>query len=221
MKNSPHHIVCQSVFGLHPATCLVICCLLLVSLSWLNALTLVIIFAITLMILSVFRVRQFLSLCYKSRFLLIITSLLFAWQTPGKLVFAVTSPALGSFLPTIEGIRLACEHLMLLLLFIAIVSLCLRLLDRNQWVAGLYRILCWLPFVNAKAFSVQFMLALEQLVNLPALSLANFRQLLNPQTIPDQALPTTFILKEPRMIWADYAAMILAVSGAFCLWQIQ
>jgi hypothetical protein len=100
-----------------------------------------------------------------------------------------------------------------------VVSLCLALLNDNQWITGLYRIVCWIPFVDAKRFSVCFMLTLHQLVTLPPLSLANFRQLLNPDNIPEDGLPAIFMIEEPKMRWIDYFLMILTLTGAICLWK--
>ena len=213
-------LTCDTAFGLHPATWLFICCLSLLVLPWLTPHVQMISLAVMLPLLLYFKVTQFIRLCYKSRFLLAMTLILFSWQTPGKTVIPAQTRLLTKMLPTQEGLQLALQHAISLILLIAIVSFCLNLLNKNQLAIGIYRLTSWIPKLNAKRFSIQFLLCLEYLVHLPAITITNFASLFDMQPETMTAFPSTFILTEPPFAWVDKLILLSALVLPLLLWQI-
>ena len=214
-------VFCDSRYGLHPVTWLLGCCCFVLFLPWLSWSIQAFFLLVTIFFLALFRASEFIRLCYKSRFLLIITTILLAWQTPGKTIFPTETLWLITWLPTQEGLLLAVKQLGTLLLYIALISLCLNLLNKEQWMIGIYRIACWIPGVCAKRFSVQLTLTLNLLVSLPPITLKNFEALFNPQTALAETPQTQgFLLSEPPIRWIDGVVLILLIVFLISLWKI-
>ncbi|MFT4174582.1 MAG: CbiQ family ECF transporter T component [Rhodocyclaceae bacterium] len=93
------------------------------------------------------------------RFIALALAVLFLWQTPGTLVW----PALGAWSPTYDGVWLGLDRILRLVAVVDVVVLLMRLLDTEQWVAGLYalgRPVRWLG-VSPERFAVRLNLVLQ------------------------------------------------------------
>lgn len=93
----------------------------------------------------------------RSRWLLLSLLVLFGWMTPG-------TPVPGVPGATAEGLALAAEHLMRLLLALAVVALLLRTLAVAELVAGVRALMAPLaPFrVSRDRFAVRLALTLNE-----------------------------------------------------------
>ena len=102
---------------------------------------------------------KFQTVIRRLRFIVIAIVLLFAWQTPGTLVF----PVLQGWSPTYDGLRLALEPLGRLLASVGVVSIMLARVGVGDWMSSLYvmasplRVLGFAP----ERFAVRLRLVLE------------------------------------------------------------
>lgn len=96
----------------------------------------------------------------RMRYLLLALFVLFAWQTPGTLLF----PALGSLSPALEGVWLAVEQAIRLLGVASLVSLLLQRLDAAAWMCSLHVLLQPLRCVGVPLdrFILRLRLVLDQ-----------------------------------------------------------
>lgn len=81
-----------------------------------------------------FALRKWWAVLRRMRFVFLALLILFAWQTPGTLLF----PALGAFSPTLDGAILALDPALRLVGATAVVATLLTSIAIDDWVSSLY-----------------------------------------------------------------------------------
>lgn len=104
--------------------------------------------------------REWLRVMRRLRYLLLVLLILFAWQTPGELVW----PSLGALSPSLDGCRLAAESATRIVCVASIVALMLHALSPREWVGGLFSLAYSLKFLGAapERFAVRLQLVLDE-----------------------------------------------------------
>lgn len=155
------------------------------------------------------RVRRLLR---RVRYLLLVLLVLFAWFTPGELLF---SGFPGS--PSLEGLVLAAVHGGRLILVVVLAAILLEGLDASALAAGidlLCRPLGWTG-VSPERLIVRFLLVFQYVENPPA---GGWRALLQDSALPpDQHVPA---IRQLPWCWRDWLLSGLAVTGlVIAFWE--
>lgn len=148
----------------------------------------------------------------RSRWLMLVLLLTYAYSLPGHLVW----PELGAASPTIEGAKLGGVRILRLALMLVALAVLLASTARPRLIYGLYimaRPLTALGF-DRRAFAVRLGLTLEYVEQASALTQPGATQWLQRlrQPLPVADTPTVYSLVPERWKWHDSLA-ILAVSG--------
>ena len=166
--------------SLHPASLIVLWLAFLFAAAEITGVTLFIGFALTLVVTLLFAGSHLRLLVRRSRWLLLTMLLLFGWMTPGTPVALVPGASL-------EGLHLAAEHGVRLLMALCALALMLRLLSPFQLVTGMRTLLA--PFtaigIPRDRLAVRLALTLEEVER----SIANGSN--------DDALPLDQMLQLP------------------------
>jgi hypothetical protein len=139
----------------------------------------------------------------RSRWLLLSLAVLFVFATPGEYVSALPSV-------TREGLELAAQHLLRLMLLLLLLALLLERLDTARLMSGMYLLLgpaALLGFDRTKAV-VRLMLVLEYVEG--AEGDTRWRDWLAP---PVDATPLPMRLPVLRLGSSDYLLLILVVGA--------
>lgn len=206
---APPPAECASI---HPASLLLIWLGYALCIPWLRTLDLAVITGVLIATLLLFRCYGFLRLLRRTRWLLISLILIYAFATPGDLLF----PGWGSYSPTREGLYsggLQALRLMALLSGLAVV---LAALSGNRVLVGLYFLLRPLaPLgVDIDRLSARIWLTLHYAGQRGPTHtgswLDEFRAAAQPGNV-DSAVQSIH-LEVPGFTWMDY--LVLALSGA-------
>jgi len=102
---------------------------------------------------------DWLRIVRRLRFIFLALLILFAWQTPGTMIW----PALGAFSPTWDGLRGMMEPALRLLAIVSVVALMLRHLSIENWVNSLYVLVFPLQALglDPQRFAVRLRLVLD------------------------------------------------------------
>lgn len=141
----------------HPASLILLWLALLVTVSARSGAALMLVFLALSVFACVNAGRHLQRLLRRSRWLLLTLFIVFVWMTPGTPLF---------FMPgaSVEGMRLAIEHIVHLLLALAALALILQALTPVELVAGMHSLLAplsWLG-VSRNRIAVRLMLTLEE-----------------------------------------------------------
>ena len=147
---------------------------------------------------------RLLKLLRRTRWLLVVLALAYAYTLPGVPAW----PALGWASPSIEGLAAGGLRVVRLALLLAGLAVLLALTERTRLLYGLYglsRPLAWLG-LDRRAFVVRLGLTLDYVESAPA-SMRWLDALRAP--LPDEAVPTAYPLVTERWHARD-SAVILA-----------
>lgn len=174
------------------------------AIVWLAAATSV------LLLLAVWRApRQLRPLLRRTRWLMLVTALVFVWATPGEYV-----PGLPGV--SYEGVMQGATHLLCLLLFVAGLALLLAQLGMHKLVVALYAALRPLQGLglDRDRAAVRLLLVLEYLEQpLPA---GTWRQFLDAASVTPGAAATPLVL--PHMAWQSRDTLVL--GAVLLLWSV-
>jgi len=148
---------------------------------------------------------QLLRLLRRTRWLLLVLLLTYAYLLPGTAVW----PALGWASPALEGVQQGVLRVGRLVLMLAGLALLLASTSRPRLIYGLYvlaRPLTWLGF-DRRAFAVRLGLTLDYVERTP--KPANWLDALRVP-LPDEATPTTYTLEAER--WQSRDSAVILVS---------
>ena len=103
--------------------------------------------------------QDLLRIVRRLRYIFLVLLILFAWQTPGTLIF----PLLGALSPTWDGLNAVLEPALRLLAVVSVVALMLRYLTTDDWVNSLYALVIPLQVAGLKPerFAVRLRLVLD------------------------------------------------------------
>lgn len=195
--------------SLHPLTLLLIWLALLLwlqrwAMPWLSAATGV------LLLLAAWRAgSQLLPLLRRTRWLMLVTALVFVWATPGEYV-----PGWSGV--SYEGLIQGATHLLSLLLFVAGLALLLALLGVQKLVVALYAALRPLQIfgLDRDRAAVRLLLVFEYLEQpLPA---GSWHQFLEAAVVVPGAVATPLSL--PHTAWQRRDTLTLGV--VLLLWSL-
>jgi hypothetical protein len=148
----------------------------------------------------------------RARWLLLSIALLFALATPGQRL----PGALGDLGITQDGLLLAAEHVVRLVLLLASLAIVHERLGTNGMMAGLYWLLAPLSKWRAmrERIVVRLMLVLDNVENAPS---GNWREWLST----DLPGPDHLSLTIRPMHWGDRALLTLLLAAAlFWSWLV-
>lgn len=133
--------------------------------------------------------RSWWRLVHRLRYMLLVLVVLFAWQTPGVLVW----PRLGGLSPTFDGIRLAADHAARIVLVVSVVAFMLHGLSHAQWVQGVYGLFAPLRRLGfpADRFALRLQLVLQDAEQADRTA---WREALAPAAPPREAMPPLLLL---------------------------
>jgi hypothetical protein len=155
--------------------------------------------------------RQVLQLLRRSRWLLAVLLLTYAFTVPGVALW----PALGDLSPSVDGLRQGALRVTRLLLLLAGVALLLATTARPRLIYGFYvlaRPLAWLGF-DRRAFAVRLGLTLDYIEHSPPAT--RWLDALRAPP-PDAALPATCSLwREP---WQSADSALILAAGLLLGW---
>lgn len=149
---------------------------------------------------------QLLQLLRRTRWLLAVLLLTYAYAVPGTALW----PALSWASPAIEGMQQGGLRAGRLVLLLAGLAVLLAYTTRPQLIYGLYvlaRPLAWLGF-DRRAFAVRLGLTLEYVEQAP--KPARWLDALR-EPMPDEATPTTYTLHAARWQSCDVAVILAAL----------
>lgn len=152
--------------------------------------------------------RRSARLVKRARWLLLALLALFAWSTPGRLLW----PQAGWVSPTAEGLALALDHCARLLGLLALVALLLEHTTRQSLLAGLYTLLKPLPLFGLDRTRAAIRLGLVLRYSDEPLPRSQWRAWLRAEHGSGESV--RLVLQPFRL--ADMAVATLA--GLLCLW---
>lgn len=141
---------------LHPATQILIWCMLVAAMQFLPPARLIIAGALVLSSAFVLSRHKFVQLVRRTRWIMFSLLLIYAYSTPGQPV----SEALGSLSPSFEGLTDGGMQLMRLLAALAGLAILLDRLHRQQLIAGLYALFVPLQWLGLSRERLAVRLAL-------------------------------------------------------------
>jgi hypothetical protein len=153
---------------------------------------------------------QLLRLLRRTRWLMVVLLLTYAYALPGDVLW----PALGWASPGIEGLQQGALRVGRLALMLAGLAVLLAYTLRPRLIYGLYVLawpLTWLGF-DRRAFAVRLGLTLEYVEHTP--KPARWLDALRAP-LPDDATPATYILHAERWQGCDSAVILV---GLLLLW---
>ena len=152
----------------------------------------------------------------RSRWLIVVILLTYAYTLPGQLVW----PELGSASPTVEGVQLGLVRILRLTLILVALSVLLASTERSRLIYGLYNLVRPLSLLgfDRRAFAVRLGLTLSYVEQTPEThaSASEWLQILR-QPLPVADSPAVYSLVPERWTVRDSLSM-LALSAA--LWAL-
>lgn len=141
---------------LHPATQILIWCVLVAATQFLSPVRLLVAGGVVLSIAFVLSRHKFVQLLRRTRWIMFSLWLIYAYTTPGQPVSAL----LGEFSPSLEGLQDGLLQLMRLLMALASLAILLERLHRQQLIAGLYTLFAPLQWLGLSRERLAVRLAL-------------------------------------------------------------
>lgn len=203
---------------LHPATQILIWCVLVTVMQFLPSARLLVAGALVLSLAFLLSRHKFVQLVRRTRWIMLSLWLIYAYSTPGQPV----SEALGSVSPSIEGLQDGGLQLMRLLAALAGLAILLDRLHRQQMIAGLYVLfapLQWLG-LSRERLAVRLALTLHyaEVAMLRTQSWQDNLRSLTTENIEQQTGNRQMELPVYRFLPAD--VLILTGSLLLLLWQV-
>ncbi|MDO9052856.1 MAG: CbiQ family ECF transporter T component [Gallionella sp.] len=139
---------------LHPATQILIWCVLVAAMQFLTPATLLVTGALVLSLAFALSSHKFVQLVRRTRWILFSLWLIYAYSTPGQAVWD------APFSPSLEGLLDGGLQLMRLLVALAGLAILLDRLHRQQLMAGLYSLFAPLEWLGLSRERLAVRLAL-------------------------------------------------------------
>jgi len=140
----------------HPATQILIWCLLVVALQKLAFSALMFVAVIVILLALLVATHKLLQLFRRTRWIMFSLLLIYAYSTPGQAWFE----GFGMLSPTYEGLQDGSLQLLRLLTALASLAILLTRLPRQQLIAGLYTLFAPLQWLRLSRARVAVRLAL-------------------------------------------------------------
>lgn len=141
---------------LHPATQILIWCVLVAAMQFLPPVGLLIAGSLVLSSAFVLSRHKFVQLLRRTRWIMFSLWLIYAYSTPGQAIYEAFSP----FSPSLEGLQDGGLQLMRLLAALAGLAILLDRLHRQQLIAGLYVLFAPLQWLGVSRERLAVRLAL-------------------------------------------------------------
>ncbi|MDD2722268.1 MAG: CbiQ family ECF transporter T component [Gallionella sp.] len=141
---------------LHPATQILIWCVLVAAMQFLTASRLLALGALVLLLAFALSPRKFLQLVRRTRWIMLSLWVIYAYSTPGQDLY----DGFGIFSPSREGLLDGGLQLMRLLAALAALAMLLDRLHRQQLMAGLYTLFAPLQWLGVSRERLTVRLAL-------------------------------------------------------------
>lgn len=154
--------------------------------------------------------RRTVRLLFRARWLILALLTVFAWSTPGRLLW----PEAGWASPSVEGLALAADHCARLAGLLILVALLLEHTTRESLVSGLYTLLKPLPALGPDRTRLALRLDLVLRYTDATLPRGQWRQWL--RSGPDPAAAESICLRLHPFSMVDMVAMVVAAT--VCLW---
>ena len=157
--------------------------------------------------------QQLLRLLRRTRWLMAVLLLTYAYSLPGVAVW----PPLAWASPSIEGLQLGALRVGRLVLMLGGLAVLLAYTERPRLIYGLYVVakpLTWLGF-DRRALAVRLGLTLEYVEHAPKPE--NWLDALRVQ-VPDEATPTIYILQTERWQSCDTVVILAGLLLLLVCW---
>ena len=202
---------------LHPATQILIWCVLVTVTQFLSPLRLLVSGGLVLFIAFILSRHKFLQLLRRTRWIMFSLWLIYAYTTPGQSV----SASLGAFSPSLEGLQDGLLQLMRLLMALAGLAILLQRLHRQQLMAGLYSLfapLQWLG-LSRERLAVRLALTLHyaEVAVLRSQSWQDILHLLKSESIAPAS--DNKVMELPLFNFSRIDGLLL-LAAALLLWQV-
>ena len=197
---------------LHPATQILIWCVLVTAIQFLSPVRLFLSGGVVLLTAFVLSRHKLIQLVRRTRWILISLWLIYAYSTPGQTLFD------SSFSPTHEGLLDGAQQLMRLLASLAGLAILLDRLHRQQLIAGLYSLfapLQWLG-VSRERLAVRLALTLHY-AEVAMLRTLTWREHLQSLFEPHGEAGRALELPVARIGLAD---VLLLIGAVLVLWMV-
>ena len=148
----------------------------------------------------------------RARWLLVALAIIFAWSTPGRLLW----PDADWISPTVEGLTLALDHSARLLGLLILVALLLEYTTKESLLSGLYSLFKPLPAFGLDRMRAAIRLGLVLRYTEQALPRSYWREWLRGGYGASAGGSVRLVLHPFRI--ADKVAVLLA--AALCLWAM-
>jgi energy-coupling factor transporter transmembrane protein EcfT len=156
--------------------------------------------------------RRAVRLMFRARWLILALLTVFAWSTPGRLLW----PEADWASPSAEGLALAADHCARLAGLLILVALLLQHTTRESLVGGLYTLLKPLLALGLDRTRLALRLDLVLRYSDATLPRGQWRDWL--RSGPDPAATDSICLKLHPLRTADMIAMVVAATICLCVW---
>jgi len=198
--------------ALHPATRILLFAICAVTLQWLHHAALTGLTAALIVLLAQLRVREFVVLMRRARFLLFSLLAIYSFATLGENVI----PAWGAMSPTVEGVQSGALQAWRLAVLLAALALLLGTTTREKLLAGLYALLRPFKFlgVDAERIAVRLWLTLHYAEGAARPKGAAWLPRLRQALEPGPAAASVVTLEASRLGWLDVVALLASLGIA-------
>lgn len=200
---------------LHPATQIIVWCLLVVLLQSLKFGALLFAAGAVLLCAVAVSKHKFAQLLRRTRWIMLSLLVIYAWSTPGQAVYE----PFGLISPTREGLLDGLSQLLRLLAALAALAMLLDRLHRMQLISGLYTLFAPLPGGLRERFAVRLALTLHYAEATMLRGKRGWRETLDglfePHSEPDREME----LPLHRFGFGD--ALLLCLGGMLLWWSLR
>ncbi len=199
---------------LHPATQILIWCVLVATMQFLPSARLLIAGALVLSLAFLLSRHKFVQLIRRTRWIMLSLWLIYAYSTPGQPL----SEALGSVSPSLEGLQDGGLQLMRLLAALAGLAILLDRLHRQQLIAGLYVLFAPLQWLGLSRERLAVRLALTlHYAEVAMLRTQSWQDNLRSLFEPHAEVARDLELPVYRFMPAD---VLILAGSLLLLWQV-
>lgn len=200
---------------LHPATQILIWCMLVAAMQFMSPVRLLIAAAVVLLSAFVLSRHKFTQLLYRTRWIMFTLWLIYAYSTPGVTLFE--SP----FSPSLEGLQDGGLQLTRLLAALAGLAILLDRLHRQQLIAGLYSLFAPLQWSGLSRERLAVRLALTlQYAEVAMLRTQSWQDSLRSLTAENRKPETENINMELPVFRVALADALLLAGFVLLLWVV-
>lgn len=202
---------------LHPASQILVWCLLVMIAQGLAPLPLLALAAGVILLSLRLAGHKFLQLLRRTRWIMFSLFLIYAWTTPG----AGFLPAWGVLSPTREGMEDGVLQLSRLLIALSGLALLLDRLHRQQLIAGLYALLrpARRLGLSPERVAVRLALTLHYAEVAMLRSKDGWRATLNGLLEPHETATRELSMPLPRFAWQDGAVLLVLSLMLAWVWR--